>query len=141
MLNDIINGISIKLNEEFGDTYTIYSEEVDQNFTEKSFFIDVLNPLIKPYVGDRHLRIHPFDIRFFPIENNHMNEQICDVADRLIQCLKYITVRGDLVRGINMQYTIVDDVLHFMVEYNIIVNYERNVDTMEDLKIDQRSKG
>ena len=141
MVNDIIDGISIKLNEEFGDSYTIYSEEVDQDFTEKSFFIDVLNPLIQQYVGDRHLRIHPFDIRFYPIENNHMNAQICDVADRLIQCLKYITVNGDLVRGINMSYNIVDDVLHFMVEYNIIVNYEHNVEAMEDLKIDQRSKG
>lgn len=37
MLNDVFDGISVKLNEEFGDNYAIYSEEVDQSFTEKCF--------------------------------------------------------------------------------------------------------
>ncbi len=95
MVNSIIDGISIKLNETFGDTYAIYSEEVDQNFTEKCFFIEILNPMIRPFVGDRHLRVHPFDIRFFPIENNNKTAQILDVADELTQCLKYITVKVD----------------------------------------------
>ncbi len=141
MVNDIFDGISIKLNEEFGDTFPIYSEQVDQNFTEKCFFIDLQKSSVRQYVGNRYLRNYPFDIRFFPIENNNKTAQIADVADRLIQCLEYITVNGNLVRGINMNYEIVDDVLHFMVEYNIIVLYVDVVEMMEDLEMDLNVKG
>lgn len=141
MVNDVFDGISIKLNEEFGDSYPIYSEQVDQHFTEKCFYIDLLKPLIQPYVGDRYLRIYPFDIRFYPIENNNMNVQMCDVADKLIEVLRYITVDGNLVRGINMNYEIVDDVLHFMVQYNIIVKRIKEQEFMETYDLDQFVKG
>lgn len=105
------------------------------------FFIDLLTSTNRQYVGERYLRNYPFDIRFFPIDNNNKTAQIADVADRLIDCLKYITVDGNLVRGVNMSYQIIDDVLHFMVEFNIIVIYVDEVEMMEDLEMDLNVKG
>ncbi|MEL0861914.1 hypothetical protein VXA97_19790, partial [Clostridioides difficile] len=44
MLNNIIDGISIKLDKSFGNEYTIYSEDVEQGINEPCFFIVPLNP-------------------------------------------------------------------------------------------------
>ncbi|WP_334295846.1 phage tail terminator family protein, partial [Clostridioides difficile] len=43
MLNNIIDGISIKLDKSFGESYTIYSEDVEQGINEPCFFIVPLN--------------------------------------------------------------------------------------------------
>ncbi|WP_334303291.1 phage tail terminator family protein, partial [Clostridioides difficile] len=39
MLNNIIDGISVKLDKSFGEKYTIYSEDVEQGINEPCFFI------------------------------------------------------------------------------------------------------
>ncbi len=39
----IIDGISIRINEVFGDDYEIYSEDIEQGFKEPCFFILPLN--------------------------------------------------------------------------------------------------
>ena len=39
MINSIIEGISIAINTEFEDVYTIYTESVEQGLKEPCFFI------------------------------------------------------------------------------------------------------
>ena len=44
MINNVIAGIAIALNQEFGDDYEIYTEEIKQDLKEPCFFITLLNP-------------------------------------------------------------------------------------------------
>ncbi|HBF6658324.1 TPA: hypothetical protein NRK94_003703, partial [Clostridioides difficile] len=53
MLNNIIDGISIKLDKSFGNEYTIYSEDVEQGINEPCFFICPLNPSKTSYPNGR----------------------------------------------------------------------------------------
>ncbi|HBH3416838.1 TPA: hypothetical protein KSJ58_004077, partial [Clostridioides difficile] len=53
MLNNIIDGISIKLDKTFGESYTIYSEDVEQGINEPCFFIVPLNPSKVSYPSGR----------------------------------------------------------------------------------------
>ncbi|EMJ6349287.1 TPA: hypothetical protein KP563_003503, partial [Clostridioides difficile] len=53
MLNNIIDGISIKLDKSFGNEYTIYSEDVEQGINEPCFFIVPLNPSKVSYPSGR----------------------------------------------------------------------------------------
>ncbi|MDV9578542.1 hypothetical protein RHI12_15455 [Clostridioides difficile] len=39
MLNNIIDGISIKLDKTFGESYTIYSEDVEQGIMNLVFLL------------------------------------------------------------------------------------------------------
>lgn len=39
MVNGIIGGIAAAISNEFGDDYTIYTEEIEQGFNEPCFFI------------------------------------------------------------------------------------------------------
>lgn len=133
MVNNLIDGISIKLNQVFGDGKRIYSESVKQGLKEPCFFIVSLNPSQTQAMGLKYFRQHPFDIHYFPSKTGG-NQEIQDVASDLFEALEYITLlNGDLVRGTNMHYEVIDGVLHFFVSYNMYVKKVVETDPMETL--------
>jgi hypothetical protein len=135
MVNDLIDAISIKLNQAFGDSKKIYSETVKQGLQEPCFFIAVLNPSQKQMVGNRYFRQHPFDIHYFPAVQGNNNE-LQEMAAELFDALEYITLtNGDLLRGTKMHYETVDGVLHFFVNYNMFIHKIKTNDNMEVLTI------
>jgi len=142
MVNDLIDGISIKLNQVFGDGKRIYSESVKQGLQEPCFFIAVLNPLQTQVIGNRYFRQQPFDIHYFPAVQDNNNE-LQEMASDLFIALEYITLaNGDLVRGKEMRYEVVDGVLHFFVDYNMYVRkIEVPADDMETLTVNNDVKG
>lgn len=137
MVKDILDGISIKLNQVFGSSYEIYGDtDVVQGLETPCFFIAVLQPSQNQMVGKRYFRQYPFDIHYFP-SNEGDNVECLNVAEQLYEALELITlVNGDALRGTSMNYEIVDKVLHFKVNYNMFVLKEETVDAMETVEID-----
>ncbi|WP_102274092.1 phage tail terminator family protein [Cytobacillus massiliigabonensis] len=141
MINGIIDGISIKLYQEFGDGYEIYSEEIKQGLIEPCFFIAFLRYGQTQIIGQRYFKEHFFDIHYFPVSTQDKNFELNEVAEELTDALEYITVNGDLVRGTNLNGEIVDGVLHFFVNYNMHVYKAKDpIPHMGDLKIFPRTK-
>lgn len=120
MENKIITGISQKLFETFGLDYKIYTENVEQFLNPPCFYVELLQSSMQQIVSRRYRLENLFDIHFFTNENEPKND-FRSVADILYDTLEYISVDNDLVRGLNMHYEIVDDVLHFFVSYNLIL--------------------
>ncbi len=119
MLTEIINGISTKLFETFGENFTIYTENIEQNLKTPCFFIELVNSSRKQIVGNHYRSENTFDIHFFTSEEEDKKEGR-NVASILLEALEYITLaNGDLIRGTNMHFENVDDVLHFFVNYNV----------------------
>lgn len=150
MLNKIIIGISQALDAEFNsenEGYIIHTENVEQGLEEPCFFIFSLNPSSKQLVGNRYERKYPFDIHFFPNTElvdgvSTINNQINEVTERLFTALEYITVDNSLVRGTSINAEIVDNVLHFFINFNMIVKKETEpIDTMGSLTIKQKLGG
>ena len=150
MLNKIITGISQALDAEFNsenEEYIIHTENVEQGLEEPCFFIFSLNPSSKQLVGNRYERKYPFDIHFFPNTElvdgvSTINNQINEVTERLFTALEYITVDNSLVRGTSINAEIVDNVLHFFINFNMIVKKETEpIDTMGSLSIKQMLGG
>lgn len=142
MVNNLIDGISIKLNQVFGDGMDIHSETVKQGLKEPCFFIAVLNPSQAKMIKGRYFRQHPFDVHYFPSKSDKKNEEMQRVASDLLDGLEYITLEnGDLVRGTSMNYEVVDGVLHFFVQYNMFVKKIEVVDDMETLTMETDVKG
>jgi hypothetical protein len=142
MVNDLIDAISIKLNQVFGDGKRIYSETVKQGLQEPCFFIAVLNPLQTQMIGNRYFRQHPFDIHYFPAVQDNNNE-LQGMASNLFDALEYVTLtNGDLVHGTEMHYEVVDGVLHFFVDYNMFIKkVEIPADNMGTLTVNNGVKG
>lgn len=134
MINALIDGISIQLNKVFGDKYETHAEGVEQGLEEPCFFIKVLNPNQEQIVGQRYFKNNPFDIHYFPEKDN---EECYEVAEKLFEALEYITLlNGDLIRGTDMNYEIINEVLHFFVKFNMHVNKIKTPeDNMEFLKV------
>lgn len=143
MINNIIKGISQKIDEEFnvnGDEYTIYTENVEQGLKEPCFFIFILKPSNRQLVGNRYERQYQFDIHYFP-KNEDSNNEINELIERLFTTLEYITVDGDLIRGSSMNAEIVDDVLHFFISYNLYVTKQVvKEESMEEILINQNAR-
>lgn len=109
----------MKLNATFGDEYEIFQNDVKQGLNEPCFFIAVLQPEITPMLGHRFIKRNPFDIQYFPA-NPGNNAEMFDVAERMMEALDFISLpNGDLLHGTSVNYEIVDDVLHFFVNYNL----------------------
>ena len=141
MINQIIDGISVAINSEFGDPYEIYTESTEQGLTEPCFSIVCLNPTINQKLGKRYFRTNQFCIHHFPSSNEPKSE-CYSVIERLINALEIITVGDDLYRGTDMHSEIVDDVLSFFVNYDVHVYKEETAEpAMENLEYNTDVKG
>ena len=71
-----------------------------------------------------------------------MSADVQAVADTLLMGLEYILVGDSLVRAARTEYEVHDDVLHFMVDYDVFILREREkVPYMMTLTQRQKSKG
>lgn len=141
MINQTIDGISVKLNQVFGDEVRIYSEDIKQGLTEPCFFIMVLNPSHEQGLGVKGIRRQPFDIHYFPSVVGS-NLELQTMATNLYEAVDMITVGEGLVRGTQMSHRVVDGVLHFFVSYNMHVTQATTAeDAMEELTHDSSLKG
>ncbi len=117
MINDIITGISLKLNEHFGDGYRIYKNDVKQGLKEPCFFIAVLAPSRTDQLGERWRMDMPFDVQYIPKAEGD-NAELYDVEVTLMDILSSITLPdGSSYRGRNIYCETVDSVLHVFVTY------------------------
>jgi hypothetical protein len=141
MIKEIIDGISVAINDEFGDGYDIYTESIEQGLITPSFSILCLNPTIEHFRDKRYFRTNQFCIHYFP-GSNQPKEECYEVFDRLYKALETITIDDDLCRGTEIHSEIDDDVLSFFVNYDMYV-YKDVVaeDNMESVDYDNNLKG
>jgi hypothetical protein len=124
MINEIVKGISRALYETFGDEYTIYKDDVPQDFNEPCFMIVYLHGSIEQKSPIRYFQYNLFDIHYFPKDELNSRTEMRSVIESLFLSLEYINVLDNLCRGTKMSYEIIDDVLHFFVNYDMFVNKE-----------------
>lgn len=124
MINEIVKGIARALHETFGDEYTIYKENVPQNFTEPCFLIVHLRGTNDAKSPIRYFRHNLFDIHYFPKDELNARTEMRSVIESLFLSLEYINVLDNLCRGTKMSYEIIDGVLHFFISYDMFVTKE-----------------
>lgn len=67
-------------------------------------------------------------IQYIPTNASVEKEECNAVVERLFNCLEYITVGEDLIRGSKMSSEIVDGVLNFFVNYDLFILRLKNKD-------------
>ena len=142
MTNGIIDGVCMAINAEFNaeaDEYEIYTELVEQGMTKPCFSILLINSTITPSLKPRYFKTHQICVHYFP-ESSDIQAESNAVKDRLEQCLEYIMAGEDLIRGKDMSANLVEDVLHFFVNYDFYVTETGEEDAMETLETDVQAK-
>lgn len=143
MTNEIKTGISQALDTEFNTKdklYQIYSEVIENGFDKPCFYILRLKARETQLMGNRYKFESTFDIQYFPSNDPvngilKKNEECDNIAEILTTIMKEIIVDSSNVRGTNINYENIDDVLHFYVDYNLITKrvINNNIENMQNL--------
>lgn len=134
MFNDLIDAISKRLLEYFPESVpNIYSENIEQGFSEPCFYISLINSTNKNKLGPGRSKRYKFDIMYF--NNNLGNDDLNTMGDKLSTVLEDIQIGDALIHGFDIEYEVKDNKLHFFVEYPALASYEvEKVSKMASLK-------
>ena len=139
--NDVIDGVSIKINELFGDKYKIHINNVKQGLELPCFFIKRLPSSKKKLIGNRYENTDNLVVHAMIEDSEDKEEKLNDIADKLYE-LEYITLlNSDMLKGYDMKTEISDGVLLFFVTYKYFTYKEIQKETeMENLTINGEVK-
>lgn len=138
--NDIIDGVSIKLNELFDDEYNIYTDSVKQGLEMPCFFIKTLPSSKKRLIGNRYE--NEINLVIHLMLEDEKQEEFNNISDKLYE-LEYITLlNGDMLKGYDMKTEISDGVLLFMITYKYFtykkmeqINDMEQISNIEGVKV------
>ena len=134
MVNELLNGVSNQLYDVFGADYRYYVENVEQNLTKPCFAIDSILPLQRArsrYLYDRTI---PIVVHYFSPNKATTKKDCYEKAELMVEALEYVPLNGSLIRGEDISWQIVDDVLQLFITYRFITRkVTSNEDNMETL--------
>ena len=129
----IINGIRKRIYGLYEGLYDIYVEEVEQGLQMPCFMINLISSDIRMILKPRYIFESVFDVIYF----GDGYKDCMDRGSELYDILEYITINDkDLIRGTRMNMYIIKNILHFRVNYNLILQNKPDIiDMMEDHQI------
>ena len=134
MVNKILDSVTIQLGKTFGTGYRYYVENVKQDLQTPCFTIDMLQPLERSRSKVLYDRTMPVVIHYFNDNQNTLKKDSYEMAERVIECLEYLPVDNALIRGENIKWLMVNDVLEIFITYRFTTTKVVDVeDSMTDL--------
>lgn len=134
MVNDIVNGIVTKLASTFDESIVIYTEGAQKDLAAPCFFVKVQKANRKRMMSNRYYLEHSFELMYYPGTVNK-NSEMLNIAARLPE-LEYIMSGEKLLHGTKLNYEIIDEILHFYLQYNCFAYIsEVEVEKMQSLTV------
>ena len=134
MVNELLSGISNQLYDVFGSDYTYYMENVEQKLKKPCFTMDCLIPLQRSRSRVLYDRTMPVVVHYFTGDKENTKKDCYEKAELIVEALEFVSLDGALIRGENISWQIVDDVLQVFVTYRFITKkLTSNEDNMEDV--------
>ncbi|WP_339295920.1 DUF6838 family protein [Paenibacillus sp. FSL W7-1279] len=109
--DQLTHAVMKKLKDTFG--WKVYGKN-RQGLTEPCFIVLLLNADHGRIQGRRYGQNHYFNVHYF----SATNEDFISIASQLLDVLEWIEIDGMKFRGTGMNFEVIDDVLHFFVDYN-----------------------
>ena len=134
MVNDFLAAVTKQLGVTFGVSYNYYVENVEQGLTKPCFTVDVLLPLQRSRSAILYDRTMPLVVHYFGKDSEQLKKECYCIAEKLISCLEYLPFKNTLIRGENISWHIVDDVLQVFITYKFITKSDVPYDDMEILE-------
>lgn len=120
---EIVSQVSLKLVNGFRDEITtVYKDTPISGMVKPCFFIQQLNTVHRSELRNRGDRRYFLDVRAHPKDDEDNKQTWCNtVGDKLFSVLDSIEVSEQRVKSSTMRFEIIDNVLHFFVEYSFKV--------------------
>lgn len=134
MVNSILDAVTTQLGKTFGTDYRYYVENVKQNLTTPCFTIDVLTPTERSKSPVLYDRTMPLVVHYFSDSKTNLKRDCYNTAERALECLEYIPYNNTILRGEDISWQMVDDVLQIFITYRFTtVMSKATEDNMENI--------
>lgn len=134
MVNTLLNSVTKQLGTTFGTGYRYYVENVEQNLTKPCFTIDMLMPMERSKSPVLYDRTMPLVVHYFSDSKTNLKQDCYNMAERALECLEYLPFQDSILRGENISWQIVDDVLQIFITYKFTsVMSKATEDNMEEI--------
>ena len=134
-ITEMIETIALVLRGGFPNS-AVYADDVVQGLVPRSFHIITVDARYEPYPSGRWLRRAAFDIMYYP-SSAAANMEMLGIAEQLFPLLEFISCERseneNLLHGTDMRHEIIDGVLHFFVNYDLMLRRERQEEFMQSL--------
>jgi hypothetical protein len=117
MVNAILDAVTTQLGVTFGSTYHYYVEDVEQKLKTPCFTTNVLLPLQRSKSPVLYDRTMPVVIHYFGSTTKDIKKDCYEIGEQIVECLEYLPFMGGLIRGEDISWQIVDDVLQVFITY------------------------
>ncbi len=117
MENLLLNSVTKQLGTTFGNSYHYYVEDVEQGLEKPCFTIDLLIPLIRSKSPTLYDRTMPIVVHYFSDSKTNTKKDSYAMGERVVECLEYLPFQDTILRGEDISFQIVDDVLQVFVTY------------------------
>ena len=134
MVNDVLDAITKQLGQTFGSSYRYYVENVEQDLQKPCFTVDMLEPRERSINYKRYRRTMPVVVHYFNEERDTNKKDCYSMAERLVECLEYLTFKDTVLRGENISWQLVEGVLQVLLTYRFDTHKLENLETMETLE-------
>lgn len=132
MVNSILNAVTKQLGTTFGNKYHYYVEDVEQGLKKPCLTVDLLTPLQRSKSPVLYDRTMPIVVHYFTDSEHDLKKDCYSMGEQLVECLEYLPFNNTTIRGENISWQIVDDVLQVFVTYKfttrLVTEIEDSVD-------------
>lgn len=134
MVNSVLNAVTKQLGTTFGNKYHYYVEDVEQGLKKPCFTVDLLIPLQRSKSPVLYERTMPMVIHYFSDSKNDLKQECYSMSEKVVECLEYLPFENTLIRGEDISWQIVDDVLQVFVTYRFTT---KKITTVVEDSIDE----
>lgn len=120
MVNSILTAVTKQLGKTFGTSYRYYVEDVEQGLLKPCFTVDTLLPLQRSRSKILYDRTMPLVIHYFSDSKNNLKNDCYSMSEQIVECLEYLPFKDTLLRGEDISYQIIDDVLQVFITYKFM---------------------
>jgi hypothetical protein len=117
MVNTFLNAVTKQLGTTFGNGYHYYLENVEQNLTTPCFTVDMLLPIQRSKSAILYDRTMPLVLHYFSDSETDIKKDCYEKAEQIVECLEYLPIGSAIVRGEDIRWEIVEDVLQVFLTY------------------------
>ena len=117
MVNKVLNATTIQLGKTFGNDYKYYVEDVEQGLVKPCFTVDTLTPISRSRSPVLYDRTFPLVIHYFTNNKSDVKKECYRIAEEAVECLEYLSIDGRVIRGEDISWQIIDDVLQILITY------------------------
>ena len=133
MVNSILNAVTKQLGTTFGTEYRYYVENVEQNLTKPCFTVDLLIPLMRSRSPILYDRTMPIVVHYFSGSKTDIKKDCYEMSEQIVECLEYLPFQSTLLRGEDISWQIVDDVLQVFITYRF--KSQKVTDKVDDMEL------